>query len=798
MKQVFLISLFLVVVAGRAGALVDVDLTVEREYLPYTAETFSHFMVGRLESGQIGQPGVLVDINGDGFQDFVRSNYGYVCGVGYNKGNPVTFYQINLPPEFCRDTGPSFGLKGGLDLDHDGESEVVVIGHTEDRFEWGVWTIDPRKGEILASFFLPGGQEVRADGIWDGSYSVAGQVQCLVDGVERTALVLCVNIGFDIEGRGVMAVDPWTGEVLWRYVTGPNPLDHSTIVVDLDKDGDGEVLILGRSPHNLHGREINGYSDNESRLFVLDSQGELLWTKRLGGWYGGGYLITADMDSDGIQEIITTAQTTPEVWGEVVVWSHEGKSLARHTAEDQYHNLVVIPGEKGDAPQLAVAAHSGQITMFDYHPPHLDQAAQIHTQVHHFINGVVDLLPAPGPEIIISTMAGQSWVLGRDFQPLATFPIDKKAWHQTMQIWRPKADLELLMHQRGPGHPIVFSKAPAPPLNLALYGSIGGLLIVLAALLFFWRKLRGIPPGDAAVLREVRLNLLEDLELSNHGAIAPLKCLRRLVWHMNAMISGLGDNQSIEVRLRETWTESVENALPHLAGILDRARLAGLAGANVDYADRALKNVAQLLGNLDEGGFQVEQFATMVASLTAETAKADDALKDLRKEVAGYFHADLAATVTRVLRANSQATEEAGVSVQAGYLAQMAGGGEDGFPRGANPKVTCLIDPKELDFVMDNLVGNALRAMKDRATRNLSVTWSVGDGMVNADVRDTGCGIPEKNRGRILDTQFSTREGGGKGLPQSRRILRKYGGGLMVLDTSVGHGTTFRVTLPVI
>ena len=58
MKQVFLISLFLVVVAGRAGALVDVDLTVEREYLPYTAETFSHFMVGRLESGQIGQPGL--------------------------------------------------------------------------------------------------------------------------------------------------------------------------------------------------------------------------------------------------------------------------------------------------------------------------------------------------------------------------------------------------------------------------------------------------------------------------------------------------------------------------------------------------------------------------------------------------------------------------------------------------------------------------------------------------------------------------------------------------------------------
>ena len=265
---------------------------------------------------------------------------------------------------------------------------------------------------------------------------------------------------------------------------------------------------------------------------------------------------------------------------------------------------------------------------------------------------------------------------------------------------------------------------------------------------------------------------------------------------MNAMISGLGDNSSIEVRLRETWTESVENALPHLAGILDRARLAGLAGANVDYADRALEKVADILAEIDADGFVVEKFEPLAASVTAETSKADDALKDLRKEVAGYFHTDLAATVNRVLRANSQAIEEAGVAVQAGYLAQMAAGGGDGFPRGANPHVVCLIDPKELDFVLDNLVGNAVRAMQDGGTRSLSVTWSVGDGMVTADVRDTGCGIPEENIGRIMDTRFSTREGGGDGLPRSRKILRKYGGTLTLLDTSVGHGSTFRVMLP--
>lgn len=799
MKTVFFIPiLFFVLVAGQAGAVIEVDLTQARENLGYEGETFSHFRVGKLKSGQIGPPGIFYDINGDGFQDYVRGNFGYIAGVGYNKGNQVTFYQTNLPPEFCRDDSPAFGLKGNLDLNHDGQMEVVVIGHSEDRFRWGFWVINPRTGDILSSFILEEGQEVRPDGIWDGSYRAIGMVECQVDGLPRTGLVLSISIGFDIEGRGVLAVDPWTGEVLWRYVTGPNPLNHSTKVVDLDKDGRPEVVVFGRAPHNLGGREINGYSDNESRLFVLDQQGELLWTRRLGGYYGGGYLVTSDMDGDGLEEIITTTQTTPEVWGEIVVWSHEGKSLARLSAEDQFQNVALIPGENGVGTRLAVSANSGMLKVFDYSPPNLEPVALIDTGELNFINGVVDILPSPGSELIVTAVKGITWILGHDFQPLAKVKIDGQAWHSKMVHWQPKPDLELVMVESGSGYPLVFTRAPTPPINPALYWGIGGLLVILAGAFIFWKKSRGIPNGDASILREARLNLLEDLELSNHGAIAPLKCLRRLVWHMNAMISGLGDNPSIEVRLRETWTESVENALPHLSGILDRARLAGLAGANVDYADRALKNVAQLLSELDAGAFKVEQFEPLVADLTAETAKADDALKDLRKEVAGYFHADLAATLTRVLRANSQALEEMDIVVQAGYLAQMAGGSEDGFPRGANPVVTCLIDPKELDFVMDNLVANAVRAMKDVTNRDLSVTWSVGDGMVTADVRDTGCGIPEDIRDRIMDTQFSTREGGGKGLPQSRRILRKYGGGLMILDTSPGHGTTFRVTLPVV
>ena len=726
-----------------ALAVIEVDLTKDPGTLEYEAESYPRFHLERLKNGKFGAPAVLFDIDGDGYQDWIRSNFDYISAVGFSANNTVTYYQINPPPEFCRESGSSFAISGEMDLDGDGFTEIVATGHTEDRMGWRFWIIDPRDGNTKGSFDLPGGQDIRADGLWDGNYSVAGMLSCPVQGEEKRALVLCVNVGHDIEGRGVLAVDPWTGEILWRFVTGPNPLEHSTKVVDLDHDGTAEVVVYGRAPANLGDRKINGFGDDESRLFVLNNQGEVLWHQRLGGWFGGGYLITADLNDDGREEIITSTHTTPDVWGEIVVWSHDGRSLARHSAEDQFQDLALIPAENDRANRLALSAVSGTLRVFEFDPPVLETIAEINTGTTPFINCVADLLPCEGRELVINTSAGILWVLDRDFQPLVRFETNSRSWRSPMVPWEPAPGIELLMHRVGPGYPLQFAKAPSTPLNRALiFGGVAALLILVAGY-FFWKRLP-TQQGDPAVLREVRLHLLEDLELSNHGAIAPLKCVRRLVWHLNAITSGLGDNASIEPRLRETWSDCVDNALPHLSGILDRARLAGLAGANVDFADRALGRIREQLDELPKEDFQESCFEAIAGQLNAETVKADDALKDLRREVAGFFHSDLPATVTRVLRANSQAIEEHGILVQTGFLAQMAAGGEDTMARRKNPEVVCLIDPMELDFILDNLVGNAVRAMKDSTTRNLAVTWTAADGMISVDVRDSGHGIPDE------------------------------------------------------
>ena len=72
------------------------------------------------------------------------------------------------------------------------------------------------------------------------------------------------------------------------------------------------------------------------------------------------------------------------------------------------------------------------------------------------------------------------------------------------------------------------------------------------------------------------------------------------------------------------------------------------------------------------------------------------------------------------------------------------------------------------------------------------------DGNVLIEVRDTGVGIPPENLGRIFEPFFTTKEvghGTGLGLAVCYGILTEHGGTLDVQST-VGAGTTFTITLP--
>ena len=99
------------------------------------------------------------------------------------------------------------------------------------------------------------------------------------------------------------------------------------------------------------------------------------------------------------------------------------------------------------------------------------------------------------------------------------------------------------------------------------------------------------------------------------------------------------------------------------------------------------------------------------------------------------------------------------------------------------------------DWVMENLIRNALDAMEGKGA--IDITVDNHPQYVNIDVQDTGKGIPKYQVKKIFNPGFTTKKRGwGLGLSLSRRIIEKYHhSSIFVKHSEVGKGTTFRITL---
>ena len=117
------------------------------------------------------------------------------------------------------------------------------------------------------------------------------------------------------------------------------------------------------------------------------------------------------------------------------------------------------------------------------------------------------------------------------------------------------------------------------------------------------------------------------------------------------------------------------------------------------------------------------------------------------------------------------------------------------FEPGRLPAVSCY--PAKVNQVVMNLVGNAIDASPEHG--KVTVRSSADNGVVKIEVADAGHGIPPAIRERIFDPFFTTKppgEGTGLGLAISYGIVQKHGGTIKV-ESEVGKGSTFTVTLPI-
>jgi GAF domain-containing protein len=109
-------------------------------------------------------------------------------------------------------------------------------------------------------------------------------------------------------------------------------------------------------------------------------------------------------------------------------------------------------------------------------------------------------------------------------------------------------------------------------------------------------------------------------------------------------------------------------------------------------------------------------------------------------------------------------------------------------------------DERRLTQVLLNLVGNAI---KFTDTGEVAIRAAASNGSFTLSVRDTGPGIAEADQVRIFEefqqadsSATKKKAGTGLGLSIAKRIIELHGGRISV-DSRIGEGSTFSVTIPV-
>jgi two-component system NtrC family sensor kinase len=144
---------------------------------------------------------------------------------------------------------------------------------------------------------------------------------------------------------------------------------------------------------------------------------------------------------------------------------------------------------------------------------------------------------------------------------------------------------------------------------------------------------------------------------------------------------------------------------------------------------------------------------------------------------------DLAATLDRAVEAVAHQPAFAGVHIERRFAEDL-------------PRIQA--DPSQLQQVFVNLMNNAADAMKGCGTLTLTAS-KVDSSAVEVDVRDTGCGIPDEDLGKLFTPFFTTKgpgRGTGLGLSIVYGIVKMHRGQITV-SSRMGEGTTFKVILPV-
>lgn len=193
---------------------------------------------------------------------------------------------------------------------------------------------------------------------------------------------------------------------------------------------------------------------------------------------------------------------------------------------------------------------------------------------------------------------------------------------------------------------------------------------------------------------------------------------------------------------------------------------------------------------IEQGNHNTDLLTEALKGISKQALRAGDIIHQLRKyvqkESTQKLSADLNLLIRKVIRLLGPELKEKGIDLQLKLAAQL-------------PTVT--VNGIEVQQVLVNLIRNASDAIEENLTglHQLTITSSLTEpSTITVTVTDTGIGMDQQTQDHIFEPFFSTKgnQGIGVGLSISHAIIQSHGG-TFAAESQLGHGSSFRFTLPV-
>jgi len=280
--------------------------------------------------------------------------------------------------------------------------------------------------------------------------------------------------------------------------------------------------------------------------------------------------------------------------------------------------------------------------------------------------------------------------------------------------------------------------------------------------------------------------LLCALATASHGKLTATSPFRRLREQasMLTLLEGAPPDE-FRARFRDAMENGREIGLPLVRGILRQAVRLGLVPAASARLSRELRELDRITSRPTD---------------TVPTPPEAVALRDRLDRVLPALTAELEAVKRAADRERSTPLWR-GIERAAGARRDDLAAAGVAFALPETPGLAGILvagTAPEVVFIIENLIGNAVRAVEGRASPRIAVALRVDGREAVVEVEDNGKGIPEEKHAAVFGEGVSDRAGGGHGLSESRRILALRGGRICIVRSAPGQGAVFEVRFRIV